>query len=97
MSLWLLLAYFLVWLFLGLNARIPTGIGIGLIATSAVLLVQDWPSLANQVATYAYYFLVIGVALMNIQNKVKSEKNRVILIFKHLKRKRKKKVEKLSV
>jgi len=46
------------------NAGVPFVVGfIGLLLTCAGLLVQGNSNLANEVATYAYYSLVIGVVL----------------------------------
>lgn len=66
--------YFLVALFYKLDPRYPILAAIGSLILSAILLVQKKEYLANKVAIYAYYFLVVGVLLNLIEYVREGEK-----------------------
>ena len=63
-SFFLLLLYIPISIKLGLDERIPVVIAIFLLILAAITLAQGFENHANTIAIYAYYFLVIGVALM---------------------------------
>jgi septum site-determining protein MinD len=60
---YLFLLYFIISLVFRLDSRYPIGGAIALLFFTAILLVQEKEDFANQIAIYAYYFLVIGVVL----------------------------------
>jgi hypothetical protein len=62
-----LLAYIPISLKLKLDSRYPIGLAIVLLLSCAVELASGFENYANRLATYAYYFLVVGVALMFIE------------------------------
>jgi len=49
------------------DGRIPIGYAILLLITAAALLSTGNENLANQVAIYAYWLLVVGVACLTIE------------------------------
>ncbi len=59
--------YFLASLIYQLDPRYPVLAAIGSLLVAAVLLGQQREELANQVAIYAYYFLVVGVTLSLVE------------------------------
>jgi hypothetical protein len=84
----LFLAYFLVALFLSLDARYPIGAALVLLGVSAVILAFEppWEFSAEDTAVYAYYFLVIGVALRVVEFARKSDKPLAVVIWRKIKR-----------
>lgn len=58
---YLFLLYFIISLVHRLDSRYPIGAALALLFFTALLLVQKKEDFANQIAIYAYYFLVIGV------------------------------------
>ncbi len=62
-----ILIYFFVSLILKLDSRIPIAFALLLLFLTAVTLVQGLENAANQIAIYAYYFLVVGVVLQLIE------------------------------
>lgn len=59
----LILAYFICAVILKMDFRIPVAAGLLLLICCPILLIQKSGLLANQIAIYAFYFLVIGVSL----------------------------------
>jgi septum site-determining protein MinD len=55
--------YFLAALIYRIDPRYPVLAAIGSLVLAAILLAQQKEALANRVAVYAYYFLVVGVLL----------------------------------
>lgn len=64
---YLFLLYFVILLVNRIDARYSIGAALILLLFTAVLLVQKKEAFANQVAIYAYYFLVVGVVLQLIE------------------------------
>jgi len=62
-----ILIYFFISLVLKLDSRIPIAFALLLLFLTAVTLVQGLENAANQIAIYAYYFLVAGVVLQLIE------------------------------
>ncbi len=56
--------YFLAALIYRIDTRYPVLAAIGSLVLAAILLAQHNEALANKVAIYAYYFLVVGVLLI---------------------------------
>lgn len=63
----LILLYFISALIFDLDSRYPIIAAIFLLFFTAIQLVQKNEELANQMAIYAYYFLVVGVLLQLIE------------------------------
>lgn len=64
---YLFLAYFIVALVNRLDSRYSIGVALALLFFTAIILVQKKEDLANQMAIYAYYFLVVGVVLQFLE------------------------------
>lgn len=64
---YLFLLYFVILLVNRIDARYSIGAALILLLFSAVLLGQEKEAFANQIAIYAYYFLVVGVVLQLIE------------------------------
>jgi septum site-determining protein MinD len=64
---YLFLVYFIISLVNRIDSRYSVGAGLLLLAYTAVLLVQKKEDFANQIAIYAYYFLVVGVVLQLVE------------------------------
>ncbi|MBL7085740.1 MAG: hypothetical protein ISS28_01390, partial [Candidatus Cloacimonetes bacterium] len=62
----ILLLYIPLSLRLKLDSRYPIVVGLLLLVVCVVVLIQGFEDYANRIAIYAYYFLVIGVALLFI-------------------------------
>ena len=58
--------YFVVSLIYSLDSRYPIAAAILLLISAAIFLPKD-EAFANKLAIYAYYFLVVGVALQLIE------------------------------
>lgn len=58
-----LFSYFILFLFFGFDDRVPMVIGIVLLLICPILLIFKKEAVANGLAIWAYYFLVIGVVL----------------------------------
>ncbi len=59
--------YFLAALIYRIDTRYPVLAAIGSLVLAAILLAQHNEALANKVAIYAYYFLVVGVLLILVE------------------------------
>lgn len=64
---YLFLLYFIISLVHRLDSRYPIVAALTLLFFTAILLVQEKEDFANQIAIYAYYFLVIGVVLQLVE------------------------------
>jgi septum site-determining protein MinD len=64
---YLFLLYFAILLVNRIDARYSIGAALVLLLFAAALLAQNREAFANQVAIYAYYFLVVGVVLQLIE------------------------------
>jgi septum site-determining protein MinD len=64
---YLFLVYFIVLLVNRRDSRYSIGAALILLLFTAILLVQKKEAFANQIAIYAYYFLVVGVVLQLIE------------------------------
>jgi len=62
-----ILIYLFISLILKLDSRIPIAFALLLLLLTATTLVQGLENAANQIAIYAYYFLVAGVMLQLIE------------------------------
>jgi hypothetical protein len=62
-----ILIYFFISLIQKFDSRIPIAFALLLLFLTAIILVQGQEKAANQIAIYAYYFLVIGVVQQLIE------------------------------
>ncbi len=62
-----ILIYFVISLILKLDSRISIASALLLLFLTAITLVQGLENAANQIAIYAYYFLVAGVVLQLVE------------------------------
>jgi len=62
-----ILIYFFISLIQKFDSRIPIAFALFLLFLTAIILVQGQEKAANQIAIYAYYFLVIGVVQQLIE------------------------------
>ena len=62
-----ILAYTIYAIKTKMDGRIPIGIALGLLVLSAIILVFENESLANNIAIVCYYFLVSGVVVQFVE------------------------------
>ncbi len=72
-TLFIFTLYFILSLIFKIDPRYPVMAAIGCLILAAMLLAFGNETLANKIAIYAYYFLVVGV-LLNIVEYIKEKK-----------------------